>query len=154
MLSFIKKLPLTVQILVGVAIVLIATETIKVSVDLNNNWQKIVQDGKLRGNAALDMLERYAEAADAFERAFELDVAGDLDRLELDDGYFSAALAAGRDEATRGDVSKAAARLDTYVSRFPLGNHVAEAKTWKARMRGEMPSLLDKTRDANDVDLP
>ena len=57
MLSFIKKLPLTVQILVGVAIVLIATETIKVSVDLSNDWQKIVQDGKLRGNAALDMLE-------------------------------------------------------------------------------------------------
>jgi tetratricopeptide (TPR) repeat protein len=104
--------------------------------------------------AALDMLERYADAADAFSRAFELDVAGDLDRLELDDGYFAATLAAARDEATRGDVAKGTSRLDTYVTRFPLGNHVAEAKTWKARMRGEMPSLLDKTRDANDVDLP
>ncbi|MBU4528545.1 MAG: methyl-accepting chemotaxis protein [Hoeflea sp.] len=57
MFSFVRRLPLTVQILAGVAIVLIAAETIKVSFDLNNNWQRIVHDGKLRGNAALDMLE-------------------------------------------------------------------------------------------------
>ncbi|WP_052161347.1 methyl-accepting chemotaxis protein [Hoeflea sp. BAL378] len=57
MFSFVRRLPLTVQILAGVAIVLIAAETIKVSVDLSRNWQRIVHDGKLRGNAALDMLE-------------------------------------------------------------------------------------------------
>ncbi|MDP3525814.1 MAG: methyl-accepting chemotaxis protein [Hoeflea sp.] len=57
MFSFFRRLPLTVKILAGVALVLVAAETIKVSIDLSDNWQRIVHDGKLRGNAALDMLE-------------------------------------------------------------------------------------------------
>ncbi|OCW58141.1 methyl-accepting chemotaxis protein [Hoeflea olei] len=57
MLSFFKKLPLTAQILAGVALVLVAAETIKASIDLADTRQRIVHDGELRGNAALDMLE-------------------------------------------------------------------------------------------------
>lgn len=104
--------------------------------------------------AALDLLERHLEAAEAFERAAVLDEAGELDPLELDDGYFAAALAAARAEAASGSVAEAVARLDGYVTRLPSGTHVKEARAWKARLRGELPSLLDKTRDANDVDLP
>lgn len=97
--------------------------------------------------AALDGLERYAEAAEEYERALVLNVTHRcLDQDVLDDAYFSALVAAAKDDAE----SSAAAgvqRLDRYASAMPRGRHVVDAGDWKKRLKGEMPSLLDKTKE-------
>ena len=57
MLSRIRALPLTVQVLLSVSVVLMAGEAFKVTSDINKDWRRVTTDGELRGNAALDMLE-------------------------------------------------------------------------------------------------
>ncbi|MCO6186877.1 methyl-accepting chemotaxis protein [Rhizobium sp. L1K21] len=57
MLSKIRNLPMTLQILFGVFLVLAAGETYKVSTTIAQDWKQIAVDGELRGDAALDMLE-------------------------------------------------------------------------------------------------
>ena len=64
----------------------------------------------------------------------------------LDDAYFSAALAAARSEAN-GNLAQALLRLDRYREVWPEGAHVLESRDWQKRLRGELPSLLDKTKD-------
>jgi methyl-accepting chemotaxis protein len=57
MLSKIRGLSLTAQIVLSVSAVLIAGETLKVANDIAGDWKRIANNGELRGNAALDMLE-------------------------------------------------------------------------------------------------
>ena len=57
MLSRLRALPLTAQILLSVSAVLIAGESIKVATDIAGDKRRIETNGELRGNAALDMLE-------------------------------------------------------------------------------------------------
>jgi tetratricopeptide (TPR) repeat protein len=93
---------------------------------------------------AYELTERYAEAVVDFESAIEKNrEAKELDPFMLDDAYFSALLAAARAE----DVAKGVARLDRYRTLLPDGAHVEESRDWQKRLRGEMPSLLDKTKD-------
>jgi tetratricopeptide (TPR) repeat protein len=96
---------------------------------------------------AYELLERYAEAVADFEKAIETNrTAKELDPFVLDDAYFSATLAAARAEAPT-DLRRALARLGRYRELLPDGAHVAESFDWQKRLRGEMPSLLDKTKD-------
>ena len=37
--------------------------------------------------------------------------------------------------------------LKRYLQFAPKGQHVEECKDWQKRLRGELPSLLDKTKD-------
>ncbi len=100
---------------------------------------------------AYELCERYAEAVADFERAIEKNRAEkELDPFVLDDAYFSAALAAAREEA-KTDAKQALARLDRYREVWPDGSHVAESRDWQKRLRGELPSLLDKTKDIDTV---
>ena len=93
---------------------------------------------------AHDGLERYAEAAADFERAIALNAeARVLDKDNLDDAFFSALVAAARGEAET-SVPAAARRLARYAEVLPGGRHVQDADDWRKRLRGEMPSLLDK----------
>jgi tetratricopeptide (TPR) repeat protein len=100
---------------------------------------------------AYELLERFADAVTDFERAIEKNEAEkELDPFVLDDAYFSASLAAARAESPR-DLRKALARLDRYREILPAGAHVAESLDWQKRLRGEMPSLLDKTIELDRV---
>jgi tetratricopeptide (TPR) repeat protein len=100
---------------------------------------------------AYELCERYAEAVADFERAIERNrVEKELDPFVLDDAYFSAALAAARADAKR-DLQQALARLDRYRELWPEGSHVVESRDWQKRLRGELPSLLDKTKDIDAV---
>ena len=95
---------------------------------------------------AYDLLERHAEAVVDFELAIQKNNAEkELDPFLLDDAYFSAALAAARAEA-KTDLKKALARLDRYREVMPEGAHVVESRDWQKRLKGELPSLLDKTK--------
>jgi tetratricopeptide (TPR) repeat protein len=90
---------------------------------------------------ALDFLERHAEAVTDFESAIKLNqTEKELDPFSLDDAYFSALLAAARG-------ARDAAMLERYRALLPEGGHVAESRDWQKRLRGEMPSLLDRTKD-------
>jgi tetratricopeptide (TPR) repeat protein len=89
---------------------------------------------------ALELLERFDESVADFERAIETNrTAKELDPFVLDDAYFSALLAAAR-------ASKDAVRLERYARVLPDGGHLREASDWQKRLRGELPSLLDKTK--------
>lgn len=100
---------------------------------------------------AYELSERYADAVADFERALEQNRAQkELDPFVLDDAYFSAALAAARAEADA-DLDAALGRLDRYRALLPDGAHVAESRDWQRRLRGELPSLLDKTKDIDAV---
>ncbi len=57
MLSKIRNLPMTLQMLLGIFFVLAAGEAYKVTTNIEQDWKQIAVDGELRGNAALDMLE-------------------------------------------------------------------------------------------------
>ncbi len=95
-----------------------------------------------RGQAN-ELLERFVAAVADFERAIEIDRASlEMDPFALDDAYFSALLAAARAEP----VAEGLARLARYRALLPEGAHVAESLDWERRLRGELPSLLDKTR--------
>lgn len=96
---------------------------------------------------ALDFLERYAEATTELERAIELNSAERcLDPDGLDDAYFSALVAAAKLDAET-SVAAGVQRLERYVRTVPQGRHVRDAEDWRKRLRGEMPSLLDKTTE-------
>ncbi len=92
---------------------------------------------------AYELLERYEEAAADFEAAIATNRAvKELDPFVLDDAYFSALVAGAK--VLSG--AAAAAHLDRYAKTCPEGAHLADARDWQKRVRGEMPSLLDKTK--------
>jgi tetratricopeptide (TPR) repeat protein len=100
---------------------------------------------------AYELSERWAEAVADFEQAIEKNRAEkELDPFMLDDAYFSAALAAARAEATT-NLPQALARLDRYRELWPEGAHLFESRDWQKRLRGELPSLLDKTKDIDSA---
>lgn len=100
---------------------------------------------------AYELSERYVDAVRDFEVAIEKNTREkELDPFMLDDAYFSATLAAARAEATA-DLGSALGRLDRYRDLLPEGAHVVESRDWQKRLRGEMPSLLDKTKDVDAV---
>ncbi len=95
---------------------------------------------------AAELAEQYARSIDDFEAAIAKNRAvKEIDPFVLDDAYFAALVSAARDEAQR-DVGRAVAMLDRYKGAVPDGAHVADAHDWQKRLRGEMPSLLDKTK--------
>jgi tetratricopeptide (TPR) repeat protein len=97
--------------------------------------------------AAYELCERWSEAVDDFERAIVLDRDERVLELDLiDDAYFSALLAAAREDADKA-IDVGVARLDRYAALLPSGNHVKDAIDWKKRLKGELVSTLDKTRD-------
>jgi tetratricopeptide (TPR) repeat protein len=94
---------------------------------------------------ALELLERYADAVRDFEAAIEKNrAAKELDPFVLDDAYFSALVAGARAEP---DVARGVAMLERYRTLSPEGSHLTDARDWQRRLRGELPSLLDKTKD-------
>lgn len=100
---------------------------------------------------ALELLERYDEAVADLEAAIAKNRAEKvIDPFVLDDTYFSALLGASKGVAER-DRARGAAMLDRYREILPDGAHVAESRDWQKRLRGEMPSLLDKTKDVDAV---
>ena len=100
---------------------------------------------------AYDLAERYLEAVTDFEAAITKNGAEqEIDPFTIDDAYFSALLSAARKEAER-DVGKAVTLLQRYLQFAPKGEHLADCRDWQKRLKGEMPSLLDKTKD---VDAP
>ena len=100
---------------------------------------------------AYDLLERHAESVADFEAAVVKNLAvKEIDPFLLDDAYFSATLACASGEA-KADLKKALARLDRYREVLPEGAHVAESKDWQKRLKGEMPSLLDKTKPVDST---
>jgi tetratricopeptide (TPR) repeat protein len=100
---------------------------------------------------AYELCERYVDAVADFERAIEKNRAEkELDPFVLDDAYFSASLSAARVEAKE-NLAQALARMDRYRELWPEGAHVAESRDWQKRLRGELPSLLDKTKSVDAV---
>jgi methyl-accepting chemotaxis protein len=57
MFSYLKRIPLTVQIVLSVVVVLMVGESAKVAYDISQDWTRIRESGEMRGNAALDLLE-------------------------------------------------------------------------------------------------
>jgi tetratricopeptide (TPR) repeat protein len=100
---------------------------------------------------AYDLAERYLEAVTDFEAAITKNGAEqEIDPFTIDDAYFSALLAASRKEAER-DVAKGVTLLQRYMQFAPKGEHVSDCADWQKRLRGEMPSLLDKTKNLDAV---
>jgi tetratricopeptide (TPR) repeat protein len=100
---------------------------------------------------AYDLAERYLEAVTDFEGAITKNgEEQEIDPFTIDDAYFSALLAAAR-QAAEQDVGKGVALLRRYLQFAPKGEHLAECRDWEKRLKGELPSLLDKTKD---VDAP
>ena len=96
---------------------------------------------------AFDLAERYLEAVSDFEAAITLNGAEqEIDPFTIDDAYFSALLSAARKESER-DVPKALVLLQRYMQYAPKGEHVADCADWQKRLKGELPSLLDKTKN-------
>lgn len=96
---------------------------------------------------AYDLAERYLEAVTDFESAIAKNGAEqEIDPFTIDDAYFSALLSAARQHAER-DVAKGVELLQRYMQHAPKGEHLAECGDWQKRLRGELPSLLDKTKD-------
>jgi tetratricopeptide (TPR) repeat protein len=95
--------------------------------------------------SAYELLERYAEAVRDFEAAIKVNlVEKSMDPFVLDDAYFSALVAAAR-------AATDPRMLDRYAQALPEGGHLADARDWQKRLRGEMPSLLDRTKDVDAV---
>jgi len=96
---------------------------------------------------AYDLAERYLEAVADFEAAITKNgEEQEIDPFTIDDAYFSALLEASRKEAAK-DVAKGVTLLQRYLQFAPEGQHAAECKDWQKRLKGELPSLLDKTKD-------
>ncbi len=96
---------------------------------------------------AYDLAERYLDAVTDFEAAITLNGAEqEIDPFTIDDAYFSALLSAARKEAER-DVPKAVTLLQRYMQYAPKGEHVADCADWQKRLKGELPSILDKTKN-------
>ena len=100
---------------------------------------------------AHDLAERYLDAVSDFEGAITKNgEAQEIDPFTIDDAYFSALLSAARQEAGR-DVAGGVTLLRRYMQFAPKGEHLAECADWQKRLRGELPSLLDKTKDVDAV---
>jgi tetratricopeptide (TPR) repeat protein len=100
---------------------------------------------------ALELLERYDEAVVDLEEAIAKNRAERvIDPFVLDDTYFSALLGAAKRIAET-DAARGAAMLERYREVVPDGAHAGESRDWQKRLRGEMPSLLDKTKDVDAV---
>ncbi len=100
---------------------------------------------------AYDLAERYLEAVTDFEAAITLNgVEQEIDPFTIDDAYFSALLSAARKEAER-DVPKAVTLLQRYMQFASKGEHVDDCRDWQKRLKGELPSLLDKTKNLDAV---
>ena len=100
---------------------------------------------------AYDLAERYLEAVTDFEAAIAKNGAEqEIDPFTIDDAYFSALLAASRKEA-ESDVAKGVVLLQRYVQNAPKGEHLGDCHDWQKRLKGEMPSLLDKTKNLDAV---
>lgn len=100
---------------------------------------------------AYDLAGRYLEAVTDFEAAMTKNMAEpEIDPFTIDDAYFSALLSAAR-EAAATDVRKGVELLHRYVQYAPKGEHLTECGDWQKRLRGELPSLLDKTRAVDAV---
>ena len=100
---------------------------------------------------AYDLAERHVEAVADFELAITKNGAEqEIDPFTIDDAYFSALLSAARKEAER-DVGKGVVTLQRSMQFAPKGEHVADCTNWQKRLKGEMPSLLDKTKDVDAV---
>lgn len=98
---------------------------------------------------ANELAEHFDAAVNDFEAAITKNRAEkELDPFMLDDAYFSALLAAARHDAET-DVPRGVARLQRYAKTIPDGTHLVDAADWQKRLRGEMPSLLDKTKELN-----
>jgi hypothetical protein len=98
---------------------------------------------------AFELLERYAEAVSDLELALEKNrTEKELDPFVLDDAYFSATLSLARSEVRR-DLATAVTTLARYRQFAPDGAHHAESRQWELRLRGELPSLLDKTKSVD-----
>jgi hypothetical protein len=109
---------------------------------------------------AKDLIEQgdYEEAVAAASRAIEEGDDGPeplFDRAtanELAEHYdaavndFEAAIAKNR---AAKDVGRGVTRLDRYAKTVPDGAHLKDVADWQKRLRGEMPSLLDKTKELN-----
>ena len=101
-----------------------------------------------RGTAN-ELAENFDAAVADFEGAIAKNkVSKELDPFMLDDAYFSALLAAARHDAET-DVARGVTRLGRYATAVPDGTHAKDVSDWQKRLRGEMPSLLDKTKDLN-----
>jgi hypothetical protein len=100
---------------------------------------------------AYDLAERHLDAVTDFEAAITKNGAEqEIDPFTIDDAYFSSLLSAARKEAER-DVGKGIALLQRYLQFAPKGEHHAECADWQKRLRGELPSLLDKTKGVDAV---
>jgi tetratricopeptide (TPR) repeat protein len=100
---------------------------------------------------AYDLAERYLEAVTDFEAAIARNgLEQEIDPFTNDDAYFSALLAAARKEA-ESDVAKGVTLLQRYLQNAPKGEHVGDCQDWQKRLKGEMPSLLDKTKNLDAV---
>jgi tetratricopeptide (TPR) repeat protein len=97
--------------------------------------------------AAYDYLERYAEAVGDLEKALALNAAAPvIDQDNLDDAFFSALVGAAKVDAET-SVEEGVALLARYRQVLPEGRHVQDSEDWRKRLRGELKSLLDKTKD-------
>ncbi|MBX3189051.1 MAG: hypothetical protein KF819_18665 [Labilithrix sp.] len=98
---------------------------------------------------AHELAEQFSEAAADFEGAIAKNLVDkEIDPFVLDDAYFSALVAGARADK---EIARGVAMLDRYAKTLPDGAHLADARDWQKRLRGEMPSLLDKTRDIDAV---
>ncbi|MDB4947248.1 MAG: hypothetical protein JWP97_6782 [Labilithrix sp.] len=96
---------------------------------------------------AYDLSERHEEAVADFEQALTLNAQEQvIDPFTIDDAYFSSLVAAAQQAAAAKDVAKGVAILQRYPRFAPKGEHTQEALDWAKRLKGEMPSLLDKTK--------
>ena len=96
---------------------------------------------------AYDLAERYADAVADFESAITKNgEEQEIDPFTIDDAYFSSLLSASRQAAAK-DVGAGVTMLQRYLQFAPKGQHIEECKDWQKRLKGELPSLLDKTKD-------
>jgi tetratricopeptide (TPR) repeat protein len=96
---------------------------------------------------ANELAEKWGDAVRDFEQAIAINrEAKELDPFALDDAYFSALLSLARDEAIR-STDAATKLLARYRDVVPDGAHTRDVEQWAKRLRGELPSLLDKTVD-------
>ena len=101
---------------------------------------------------AYELLERYPEALDDFEAAIRKNLASkEMSPFELDDAYFSTVVAAARAVPAAEGVTLLARYRAFVAAHATDGAHVRESLEWAARLEGRMPSLLDKTKDADAI---
>jgi hypothetical protein len=110
---------------------------------------------------ARELLEVYDGAVEDFETALARNAVEKIvDQSDVDDRYFSALVAAGTAlragagaGAGAGGAAAAVQTIDRYDRTFrglpTTPRHAKEAAEWRARFRGELPSLLDKTVETN-----